>query len=402
MKIHEIREQKAKVVHQMRQLVAVAEEEKRELSTEEVEKFAKMKVEVESLESKEERAQFLDQQAKGQPADKSFQALEGNVTVLDALQAQLNGGATGALREFNRETEIRTGKKAQGIYVPLRAFEARDTQTTKTATGIVPTDYFANEFIGPLRHSLLMRTLGIRTMTGLRGDVVIPKYKTGMKAGWVEENEALTKSGGSFENVEMKPKHVGALTELSRQLIQQSSPDINSLVTDDISFVMADALDQAILSGDGVKQPLGILETVGIQKGSLANPDWESVLKLTELLDVRNVENAKFITNPSSLRVLRAIEKSKGTGQYLATNNTIGDTSALVTNQMGGKGLLLGDFSQYILGVWSEVDLMVNPYAESAYNKGNILVRAMMTAGTACRHPEAFVHVDDLPEGATE
>lgn len=399
MKVHEIREQKAKVVHDMRQLVGKAETEKRELNPEEVEKFAKMKQEIESLEAKEDRALFLEQQERSQPVDKSFQTLEKKVTVLEALQAQLGGGATGALREFNQETENRTGKKAQGIYVPLSAFEKRDTQTTTTAAGIVPGDFYASEYIGPLRNSLLMRTLGIRTMTGLRGDVTIPKSKSGMTAGWVSENEALTKSGGSFENVEMKPKHVGALTELSRQLIQQSSPDINGLVTDDISFVMADALDRAILSGDGNKEPLGILKTAGIQKGSLADPTWESILKLSELLDIRNIENAKYITNPTVMRVLRSIEKSQGTAQYLATSNTIGDVEALITNQMGGKGLLLGDFSQYILGIWSEVDLLVNPYAESAYNKGNILVRALMTAGTACRNAEAFVYVDDLPTG---
>lgn len=399
MKVHEIREQKAKVVHDMRQLVGKAETENRELNPEEVEKFAKMKQEVEGLEVKEDRALFLEQQERSQPVDKSFQTLEKKVTVLEALQAQLGGGATGALREFNQETENRTGKKAQGIYVPLSAFEKRDTQTTTTAAGIVPSDFYASEYIGPLRNSLLMRTLGIRTMTGLRGDVVIPKYKTGMTAGWVSENEALTKSDGSFENVEMKPKHVGALTELSRQLIQQSSPDINSLVTDDISFVMADALDRAILSGDGVKEPLGILKTAGIQSGSLADPTWESILKLSELLDIRNIENAKYITNPTVMRVLRSIEKSQGTAQYLATSNTIGDVEALVTNQMADKGLLLGDFSQYVLGIWSEVDLLVNPYAESAYNKGNILVRALMTAGTACRNAEAFVYVNDLPTG---
>ena len=37
-----------------------------------------------------------------------------------------------------------------------------------------------------------------------------------------------------------------------------------------------------------------------------------------------------------------------------------------------------------------------NPYAESAYRRGNVLIRAMMTADQAVRHPEAFVSVDDV------
>lgn len=58
--------------------------------------------------------------------------------------------------------------------------------------------------------------------------------------------------------------------------------------------------------------------------------------------------------------------------------------------------VILGDWSQVLLGVWSEIDLLVNPFAESAYNKGNVLVRAMSTVDVAVRHPEAFVVADDV------
>ena len=61
---------------------------------------------------------------------------------------------------------------------------------------------------------------------------------------------------------------------------------------------------------------------------------------------------------------------------------------------------ILGDFSQVMLGVWSELDLLVNPYAETAYRKGNVLVRGMATVDTAVRAPEAFVVADDIPLAA--
>lgn len=44
-----------------------------------------------------------------------------------------------------------------------------------------------------------------------------------------------------------------------------------------------------------------------------------------------------------------------------------------------------------MLGVWSEVDILVNPYAEPAYSRGGVQVRAMATVDTAVRHPEGFV-----------
>lgn len=397
MKIYEIREQKANIVEKMRGMVDTAEAEKRDLSADEAATFEQMKGEVSELEAKEKRAEYLDSFEKRAMPDAPLAQLEKRVTVQEAILAQLDGKAAGALAEYNQEAERRNGSKAQGVYVPMSAFEKRDVNTTTTANGIVPDDFKASEYIQPLRNSLVLRSLGIRTMTGLRGDTVVPKYKTGTAAGWVAENTALSTSGMTFDNVKMQPKHLGAMAEISRQLIQQSSPDINSLITDDLAFSMSDALDTAILQGDGDLAPLGLLNVAGVQTGSLATPTWADLLALFETLDTSNVSNAKFLTNPSVMKVLRSTEKEAGTGNYLASAAAIADTSATVSNKVPASTLILGDFSQFILGVWSDVDLLVNQYAESAYSKGNILIRTMMTVGTMVRHPEAFIIVDDVP-----
>ncbi len=49
-----------------------------------------------------------------------------------------------------------------------------------------------------------------------------------------------------------------------------------------------------------------------------------------------------------------------------------------------------------MLGIWSEIDILVNPFAEAPYKKGNVLVRAMSTVDIGVRHPEAFVVASDL------
>jgi len=413
-KLHEIREAKAAKVALMRAMLAKADTEKRSLNSDEQTQFNALKTEIEGLEADEQRAQFMTDLERRMTGDRvtgaDFANVERRVVLLDVIRAGMEGRALdGAAAEFAQETERRTGKKAQGFYVPMAAFDARpieqrDAQTTTTAAGIVPDDFRADQFIGPLRNALVMRSLGARVLTGLRGDVVIPKYASGMTAGWVSENEALTASGMTFgDPVTLKPRHVGALTELSRQLIQQSSPDINGLVRDDLSAVMGQALDSALLSGDGVKQPLGLLNMVGIQTASLATPDWEGVLRVIEKLDLVNVDGGRWLSNKSVKRVLSATEKSTGTGVYLSDGATLAGYPLVTTNQVPNKAgtpatgrLVFGDFSQLILGIWSEVDILVNPYAEDAFSKGNVLVRAMMTCDQAVRHPEAFVSVDDV------
>ena len=74
-----------------------------------------------------------------------------------------------------------------------------------------------------------------------------------------------------------------------------------------------------------------------------------------------------------------------------------------VTNQVPTVGTapaknvaILGDWSQVMLGIWSEIDILVNPFAETPYKKGNVLVRAMSTVDIGVRHPEAFVVASDL------
>ncbi|MDR2800196.1 MAG: phage major capsid protein, partial [Desulfovibrio sp.] len=52
--------------------------------------------------------------------------------------------------------------------------------------------------------------------------------------------------------------------------------------------------------------------------------------------------------------------------------------------------LLAGDFSEVIQGTWSAVEVLVNPYADSVFSKGNVALRIILTMDVAVRHPEAF------------
>jgi hypothetical protein len=52
---------------------------------------------------------------------------------------------------------------------------------------------------------------------------------------------------------------------------------------------------------------------------------------------------------------------------------------------------ILGDWSQAIFGTWSSVDLLVNPYEGESYRRGNVLIRAILTADLVLRHEKAFV-----------
>ncbi|KHL57074.1 phage major capsid protein [Xanthomonas cannabis] len=395
--LKEIREARAAKVAEARALVTTAEQANRQLTTDEQGKFANLQTEITALESDEQRQQFLDdaeRRSQARPVHTpNGSDTETRVNLLSVVRAGMEGRSlTGAEAEMHAELERRHGPARNGgILVPLSAFERR-ANTTATAPELVANQHRADQYIGPLRDSLLVRSLGVRTLTGLTGNVSIPKAGAGLTAGWVTEGQALPESQMDFDSVTLTPKHVGGITEMSRQLIQQSSPAIEDLVRDDLSFAVASAIDRAIIAGTGANgQPLGIINRAGVQKDTIPTT-WADVLAIEQLLAAINVNPTGWYTSPDVLSALRGILKAPTAGSdYIATASRIGELAVAVSNASPANTAILGDWSQVLLGQWGAVEILVNPYAETPYRRGGVLVRAMATVDVAVRHEEAFV-----------
>lgn len=400
MKISALREQRSAKVAAMKTLVDAAAAEGRDLSADETKQFDTLKTEERALSAQVERAEYLgevERRAAGTPVSGApsadFDRLADSVSVTRVIRAQMEGRSLdGAEAEYAREAERRSGRKAEGAFVPFASLEKR-ANTTVTAPELVGTDHRAQDYIGPLREALLARQMGVRVMTGLRGNVAVPKFGSGVTTGWVTEGAAVPEADMTFDQVTLTPKHVGGKTEMSRQLIQQSAPAIEQLVREDLSFLIAKQIDAAIINGTGLLgQPLGILNTVGIQAAGDVPTTWAGVLAMLEKLDDVNIQNGRWLTTAAIRTALAAAEKVAGSGSgFLYDNGLMAGLSLAASKNVPTGKLILGDFSQVMLGVWSEVDILVNPYAEPAYSRGGIQVRAMATVDTAVRHPQGFV-----------
>lgn len=395
MSLQVIREQRAAKVAEARALLSAAGD--RALTADESAKFDAIKADIQNLEAQETRAQFMAEAERQQPGTvvhgDSRAALESRTSVLAVIRSMMEGRAlAGPEAEMHAELERRHGAaKHGGILVPLAAFERRAT-TTATAPELVGTAHMADQFIGPLRNSLLVRTLGVRTLSGLVGNVSIPKAGAGLSVGWVPEGGALPESDLAFDSVTLSPKTVGGITEMSRQLILQSAPDIEGLVRDDLSFAIAAAVDTAIISGTGLAgQPQGIIGRAGVQTAPLP-ADWADILAIEQQLAAVNVSPSGWYTTPGALTALRGTLKAGTAGSdYLATASRIGELPVASSNAAPAGVAILGDWTQVLLGQWGAVELLVNPYAETPYRRGGVLVRAMASVDVAVRHEEAFV-----------
>ena len=406
MQLHQIREARAAKVTEARTLLASSPQ----LNAEGQAAFDRIKKEITELEAQEQRAVFIEDMERkslGTPVHKSQADMEGRVSVLDAIAAQIeNRSVTGALAEFQAEAK-RNGITARngGILVPTSIFEKRATMTTTGAAAVVPDDYRADQFIGLLRNSLIVRSLGARVLTGLKGDTVIPKATGAATAYWLNEGDALTESGTTYGSIKLEPKTVGALTAFSRNLALQSNPSIEALLRDDISAVVGLAVDKALLHGTAAaKQPVGILNVVGIQTGSLATLSWAAIVALLEKLGLENINPNAVVTHAKAATKLQTtIKDSVAGGEYLMQGGRVAGLPAYVTNQLEAKTgtpdkgrVLVGDFSQMVIGEWGATEVLANPYAAGYYEKGDVQLRIMHTMDAVVRHPKAFVVADDM------
>lgn len=402
MQLHAIREARAAKVVEARTLLASAPTLTPEAQT----KFDSIKAEIVTLEGQEARAQFVEEAERrtmGEPVDKHRAALESRISLVDAINGQVEQRAlTGALAEFNAEQK-RQGVQARGVLVPQSMFnETRAAQTTTTAAGIVPEDFRADQFVGLLRNSMVVQSLGARVLPNLRGDVVIPRQATTSTAQWLAEGDALTDTGLTFNNITLQPRHVGAITELSRQLLQQSNPSIEQLVRDDFIQVVSLAVDKALLHGDGIKQPEGLL-TAATGTGTLATLSWATVLTVLQGLALKNITPNAWLTHPKVATILRKTLREAGLPGYLLDNGQLAGIPVSVTNQLAEKAgspakgrMILGDFKEMIVGTWGSVDILTNGFAEGPFSRGAIQVRILTTMDMVPRREDAFTVIEDI------
>lgn len=414
MSTRHLREERAQIVAEMRSL---NDNNPGDLQGKALDQWNALQSKLSSVEGQLDRQAVLDDAERrqaGQPLKGSFASLKQGVGLMDAIRAQMGASDTtaGRAREVSQELELRSGRKAQGLYWDMGC-EHRTITTNTPAEGpggtLIPTDYRPELFIDRLRNATKVRSLGASLLSGLSGNVTIPRRKTSVVAGWVAENTPLPESDASFDSISLSPKHAGAIMQWSRNMVQQASPDIETLCRNDMALTLAETLDYAAILGAGTNnEPTGVLNTKGISEIATSdagrNLTYDDVADLVGLVDDANANGSAvgFLTNS---QVRRQAAKLKTTqGEPLGLNVIFQGKPLAVTNIIPatmGKGksfspLIYANWSDLLIGVWSELDILVNPYEADAYSKGNVSIRAMMTVDINVRHPESFAVIRDI------
>jgi len=274
-----------------------------------------------------------------------------------------------------------------------------------------------------LRNKIVAKRLGAKFLTGLRDPLLFPRQITAGAGFWMAENSGadVTEQDLTFGSFTLSPKTVMALQSYSRQIMAQSSVDIEALVRGDIAAQIAIAIDAAVINGSGASnQPTGILSQGSIDVVALgtngAQPTYANVVQQETDVATANADFGAlaYATTPgirgrlkqtavlsntigmpiwsNDKRVEGGLQMGEVNGYPAVASNNI--PSNLVKGTSNNcHGILFGAWDSVLIGEWGALEIMPDPYTKGA--QAMVRVFAWDLCDTNLRYVAAFSVVKD-------
>lgn len=325
-------------------------------------------------------------------------------TLSEPQNARLRSEAAFEYEVIEAAAQKAKGRKVRGVLIPAdvlsrNVYGQRDIISIKAGSGYtgdagntVATTLLTASFIEMLRNKTTV--MGRATvLTGLEGDIDIPKQVGKAAAAWIGEDDDAPATDVNFGLASMTPHTIAAYTQLTRKTLKQSSLAVEGFVRSDIAAAIAEGIDLAALYGDGTgNQPVGIAHSnpnavnfVGV------NPTWAEIVAMETALGEANInsESAAYLARAGFRGYAKTTEKYAGTGQTLwERGNTVNGYACDITNQVIAGDLFFGDWANFLIGMWGGLDLLVDPYSQS--RKARLNISAFQDVDFLVRRSAAF------------
>jgi HK97 family phage major capsid protein len=254
-------------------------------------------------------------------------------------------------------------------------------------------------FIDILRNRSAAMAMGARVLSGLNGNVTFPRQTGKPSVSWQSgEGASITAADQTLGQLSMTPKTAIVITDVSEQLLRQSSPSAEAFVMADLAAVVAiDGVDNAVFNGTGGAQPLGIKNTTGITSGQdAASATYAKILAFVSTAGAANAirGNPGFITNTAGAAKLMQVQRFTSTDTPLWTGNMLDGQcvgfNAMSTEQLASANLIFGSWNEVVIGEWGVLELSTDN-GGTRFNQAQVGIRAMWMVDVLVRYPQAFV-----------
>ena len=241
---------------------------------------------------------------------------------------------------------------------------------------VVATDLM--DVVKPLQAMNVMVKAGAKYITGLVGDVQYP-IMSNASCTWEGETAKAKEGAVTFTNVKLSPKRLTTIVPISKQFLLQDGVGAEAAIREEIVNAINAKLEATILGSEaGTATMPG-----GIFAGELIDSvtDFKGLCDLEAGLEDANVYGElKYIVSPKAKAALRNMAKSTKSTQLVFENGEIDGTPALCTSHLKDKKIAFGDFSQYIIAQWGNLDITVDNVTLAGDGQIRLVVNAYFDA----------------------
>lgn len=254
-------------------------------------------------------------------------------------------------------------------------------------------------FIDILRNRSVSMNMGARVLPGLVGNVAFTRQTGKPSVTWqTGEHTSVTAADQTLGMLSMSPKTAIAITDVSEQLLRQSSPSAEAFVMADLAKDIAiDGVDYAVINGTGGAQPLGIKNTTGVTTGQDASSaTYAKILAFASTAAAANaiLSNPGFVTNAAGAAVLMQKQRFSSTDTPLWDGNIMDGSlvgfRAMASEQAASGNLIFGSWGEVVIGEWGVLELATDT-GGTRFNTATVGIRAMWMVDVMLRYPQAFV-----------
>jgi hypothetical protein len=321
-------------------------------------------------------------------------------------------------QEVHEELQsLNRARNPVGKLVPIQALSTWRRDLSIAGYPQVVQTSVGDAIIPFLRAKTICGRLGATIIDGLTGgNIRLPRAIVGGMASWLPETGGGTDTDQNLDSFVISPKRISGSTVISRQLVLQSSVDIEDFIANDIANAIAVAIDAAAINGTGVApQPLGILHYPVNASGSYTYASrsanvtfggaatWPKVLAFELALEqglITNDGTLGWAVDPTVRDRWQQEPKLAGYPEFLWENTDDDDTfgrvngrRAISSTQLPAGQVVFGKWSEMLICTWVGLEILVDPY--SLATTAEIRVRASLLADIQFRYPLAFCASSD-------
>lgn len=182
---------------------------------------------------------------------------------------------------------------------------------------------YTGDFISYLYSKTVFDRLPLREVPAR----VTIKGQDGAATGfWIGESKAIKVTTGDFSNVNTTPYKVAAITQFSKELLEDSSPSVEMLMRDSLEEALRQRIDSTFLSTSNVSNgisPAGILYNLSI--GASNGPDAQSARTdyralIANFITAKNVGGLYWVTTPTLGVGLGSMVNALGQPEFPSVN----------------------------------------------------------------------------------